>query len=125
MAHMGSSTRDTATKAALVPTTSYYASLHSTTPGTTGAHEFTGGSYARQLVKFGTPVTGLAKNHAAVTFTGLPALTGKFLGLWSASTGGTFKWAGHLKKTGTTHTFVFPTGSTFHIAATGITATIG
>lgn len=123
MARMAGATRAAETQGGLVPTTTYYASLHTTDPGTTGAHEFTGGSYARQAVHFGTATTGLSKSAIAVTFTGLPAKTGKYIGLWTALSGGTYKWGGHLKKTGATHTFTFSTGSTFHIAATGITAT--
>ena len=124
MAHMAGATRTLATKGAIVPTTTYYASLHTTTPGTTGAHEFAGGAYVRVAVTFGTPTTGKAKNHLALTFTGLPAKTLKYVGLWTAATAGTFKWAGHTKLATATHTFVIPTGATFHIAATGITATI-
>lgn len=121
---MGNAARTSATNAVLVATTTYFASLHTTTPGTTGAHEFTGGSYVRKAFKVGTATSGLAKNLAQIQWTGLPAKTGKYIGVWSLVATGTFKWAGHLKKTGTTHTFVFTTGSTFTIAATGLTATI-
>lgn len=81
---------------AFTPPAGIYASLHTASPGDTGANEATGGSYARQVVAFGAPVqdgTGYRiANTAGITFT--PAAgTYSHLGLWTASTGGTF-WAG-------------------------------
>jgi len=78
--------------ASYTPTTPY-ASLHTADPGDTGTNEASGGSYARQGVTFGAPAvdgTGYSiVNTADITFSP-PAGTYTHLGLWTASTGGTF-----------------------------------
>lgn len=65
-----------------------YLSVHTADPGTTGANEATGGSYARQQNTWGAvsngSITGTAK-----TFTP-GAGTFAFGGYWTAATGGTF-----------------------------------
>lgn len=81
------------TAAPCVPTTVYNLSLHTATPGTTGASEVTGGSYARQPITFGTPSSGSQASagvDAAQSFTGMPAEAGgtPFFGVWT--TGGTY-----------------------------------
>ena len=82
--------------AGIVPTTTYYMSLHTATPGTTGASEATGGSYARQAVTFGSASGGVLSSAGSVTFSGLPVSTPgwPFWGLWTAVSSGTYLGGG-------------------------------
>lgn len=68
-----------------------YASLHTDDPSTTGANEVSGGSpaYARKAVTFNTASGGARALNADVTFD-VPACTVKYVGYWTAATGGTF-----------------------------------
>jgi hypothetical protein len=68
-----------------------FASLHSGDPSTTGANELTGGSpaYARKSITYAAASTGTKANSAACLFD-VPASTVTHVGLWSASTAGTF-----------------------------------
>lgn len=81
-----------AAEAVLVPGTTYWASLHTADPGTTGASEVSGGSYARQSFTVQAVGGNTVANVAAVNFAGLPVLGSgaPFVGVWSASSGGTF-----------------------------------
>lgn len=63
-------------------------SLHTASPGTTGASEATGGSYARQQTTWGSASGGVI-NGSAVTVP-VPSGTFSHWGLWTAATGGTF-----------------------------------
>ena len=54
MARIPTAGLNAAIAAAIVPGTTYYLSLHSADPGTTGASEFSGGTYARQAIVFGS-----------------------------------------------------------------------
>lgn len=80
------------TAAPCVPTTTYYLSLHTATPGTTGASEVTGGSYARQAITFGTPASGSQASTNAQNFTSMPAEGSgtPYFGIWTAATSGTY-----------------------------------
>jgi hypothetical protein len=83
------------TAAPCVPTTVYYLSLHTATPGTTGASEVSGGSYARQAITFGTPSAGSqasAGTDASQSFASMPSESGgtPYFGIWTASSGGTY-----------------------------------
>lgn len=73
-----------------------YVSLHTANPGTTGANEATGGSYARQAGSWGAASGGSISNDTAINFTSMPASTITHVGLWTASSGGTFLWGGAL-----------------------------
>lgn len=64
-------------------------SLHTADPGTTGASEATGGSYARQPVTWGAAASGTATG-GQVTFS-VNAGTYGWFGGWSALTAGTFR----------------------------------
>jgi hypothetical protein len=68
-----------------------YASLHTGNPGSTGASEATGGTpaYARKALTFASAASGTA-TAGEVTFD-VPAGTYTHFGVWSASTGGTFR----------------------------------
>ena len=65
-----------------------YMSLHTATPGTTGASEVTGGPYARQAVTW-DPATGKVATATQVVFD-VAAGTYTHGGYWTAATGGTF-----------------------------------
>lgn len=70
-----------------------YASLHSASPGSTGANELTGGSpaYARLPVVW-DPATGqILGLDAALEFDVPAGSTVHSVGLWSAVTAGTFR----------------------------------
>lgn len=97
MADLPSAGATTMLNAAPCPTgTTYYLSLHTADPGTTGANEVTGGSYARQAITFPTATSGSQASTNSQSFTGMPAEAGgtPYLGIWSALTGGTFKCGG-------------------------------
>lgn len=75
-----------------------FISLHTADPGATGASEVTGGSYVRQsaLSAFGTAASSKSvASDAATEFAAMPAATVTHVGIWSASTVGTFHggWA--------------------------------
>ena len=78
-----------------------YVSLHTDDPGSTGANEVTGGSYARQLLTLSAPSDGQTSNSADIIFDNMPAVTVTHIGLWTAATGGTFLWGASLVQTRT------------------------
>ena len=67
-------------------------SLHTADPGSTGTSEATGGSpaYARKAVSWSAASAGAASVTSPPTFDA-PAGTYAWLGLWSASSGGTYR----------------------------------
>lgn len=68
-----------------------HASLHDNDPSTSGANEITGGSYARQAISFSAVGTdGIVETDADVVWPVPASKTIKYVGLWSASTSGTF-----------------------------------
>lgn len=73
-----------------------WVSLHTGTPGSTGASEATGGSpaYARKQTTWGS-ASGGAITGSSVTFD-VPLGTYSHWGLWTASSGGTFLDGGAL-----------------------------
>lgn len=66
-------------------------SLHSADPGTSGASEVAGSSYARQNVTFNIPSGGAVAASAALNFTGMPSCTGSSaiagVGIWVSGLG--------------------------------------
>ena len=67
-----------------------FISLHTATPGTTGASEATGGGYARQACSWNAAAASSKTNSSALTFatTALAPIT--HVGGWSAVTAGTY-----------------------------------
>lgn len=66
-----------------------YVSAHTADPGTTGANEVTGGSYARQAASLPTGAAG--SGTAPAVNIPIPAgTTVKWIGVWTAATAGTF-----------------------------------
>lgn len=64
-------------------------SLHSADPGTTGASEVSGTT--RQQTTWGASSSGTASG-TQVTFSSVPAGGYTHYGVWTAATGGTFRW---------------------------------
>lgn len=69
-----------------------YASLHTATPGSTGASEVTGGSpaYARKALTWNSAATGSKTLSNTPTFDVPASTTVTHVGLWSAVTSGTY-----------------------------------
>ena len=62
------------------------ASLHTAFPGSTGTNEVTGGAYAKQAITVNASSGGVRLLNAAVSFTGLPVTTIKWIGSWNGAT---------------------------------------
>ena len=92
MARLPAAQENAALDAMFVTSTTYYLALNSTDPGTTGAGEITGGSYARQAITFAAASGGSKASSNSQTFTGLPAEAGgiPYASIWTAATAGTF-----------------------------------
>lgn len=74
-----------------------YVSLHTASPGTTGANEVTGGSYARVLItQWSSASSASLTNETSVLFASMPATTVTHVGVWDASTSGNFGMGGPL-----------------------------
>lgn len=69
-----------------------FASLHTADPGTNGANEVSGGSpaYARKAITWNAAASGALDNNANPVFDVPAGTTITHVGLWSASTAGTF-----------------------------------
>lgn len=93
-----------------------YISLHSADPGTTGASEISGGSYARIAVTWGTAAAGSMANTNTITINVPTTTTVAYFGLWTALTGGTYEVGGALSSSQT-----FNTAGTYTIAVGGLT----
>lgn len=66
-----------------------YISLHNDDPGTTGVSEIAG--VTRQQTTWGSSSAGTATGSQCV-FTSVPAGSYTHYGVWSAASGGTFRW---------------------------------
>jgi len=66
-----------------------YISLHTADPGTTGTSEQAGTT--RQQTTWGSSSSGTASG-SQVTFSSVPSGSYTHYGVWTASTGGTFRW---------------------------------
>lgn len=82
-----STSKDTAVNA--LTALGSWISLHSSDPGTTGASEVSG--VTRQQTTWGSSSSGTA-NGSQVTFSSVPAGSYSFYGVYSAQTGGSFRW---------------------------------
>jgi hypothetical protein len=92
MARIPAAQENAGLNAMLVPSTTYYLSLHTADPGTTGASEVTGGSYARQAITFGSASAGVQSSTNSQTFAGMPSESGgcPYAGVWTLASGGTY-----------------------------------
>jgi len=78
---------------------SRYVGLNSADPGETGTSELASSSgYARQVITFGTAVSGLISNSLAVVFTntGSNWLATTYFSVWDSLSGGNFLGSGAL-----------------------------
>ena len=66
-----------------------YISLHTGDPGTVGSNEQAGTT--RQATTWGSSSSGTASG-TQVTFTSVPSGSYTHYGVWTAATGGTFRW---------------------------------
>ena len=106
-----------AVAAALVPGTTYYLSLHSADSGTTGASEFSGGGYARQAIAFGTASGGAVASNAAQSVPNAGSTAATHIGIWTASTAGTYMAGAALASSVTAATVTFASGAVTFTAA--------
>jgi len=122
MALLAVASENTAIAAVFVPSTTYYLSLHSATPGQNGASEITGGSYARQALTFGAASGGSESSTNSQTFTNLPVEASgiPYFGIWSAASGGTYIGGG----TTTGLTGSLPDGISVNFATGAVTVAI-
>lgn len=72
-----------------------YISLHTGSPGTSGANEVTGGSYARVQTTWSSS-SGGSKAGSQVTINVPASTTIEYFGIWSASSSGTYIGGGPL-----------------------------
>lgn len=73
-----------------------FISIHSATPGTTGASELSGGTYARVAVTWNAASGGAVTNSNALTINFPASATAAYFGVWSASSAGTYYIGGAL-----------------------------
>ena len=108
--------------AGIVPTTTYYLSLHTADPGTTGTAEVTGGSYARPTIVFGAAAAGVVTSTTAQNYTGIPVEASgcPYFSIWSASTSGTYLGGGATTGLSTS----IPAGASISFAIAGIPAAV-
>lgn len=66
-------------------TTTRKMSLHTADPGSTGANEVTGGSYARQNAGYAAASGGACALSGSVSFTSMPAVTVTHIGIWDSA----------------------------------------
>ena len=95
-------------------------SLHTASPGFTGANEVAGGTYARQGVTNGVPATGVKTTTNAQNWTGMPAVTVTHFGTWSALSSGTWRGGAPLSSS-----LTVPSGATVAAAIGALTFTQG
>jgi len=89
-----------------------FLSVHTGATGDNGANELAGTT--RQSITFAAAASAAAASSNGQTFASMPAATTTDLGLWSASTGGTFQGGGALtasKTTASGDTLAFATGA--------------
>lgn len=67
-----------------------YVSVHDDIPSTSGSNEVTGGSYTREAVTWGSPASGQVSNSGSIVHDMPASSEAVALGLWSASSSGTF-----------------------------------
>ena len=124
MSDQSSTTQNAALDAMLVAATTYWLSIHSADPGTTGTSEVTTGTgtNARQQITFGSASAGSkasAGSHASQSFSGVTLAGNGYIGIWTAQTAGTYLWGAP----GAAITGPVSSGSTITFASGAVTAT--
>jgi hypothetical protein len=121
MSDLTAASENAAVGAIITASTTYYLSLHTADPTTTGASEVTGGSYVRQIIQFGAAAGGVMTSTDAQAFTSMPSEGGNlYIGLWTASSGGTYKWGSPAVAV----TGPVASGATVSFAIGAVTATV-
>jgi hypothetical protein len=89
-----------------------FVSLHTATPGTTGASENAAtGGYARQACSWNAASSGTKTNSTVLTFTTTGATAVTHIGTWSASTAGTYSIGAALGSSVTAATITVAAGA--------------
>lgn len=88
MARLPAAGENAAGNAVLVAGTTYYITVHTADPGTTGASEMSG--VTRAAATFATWASGSTSNVAAVTVNNPGSVQALYVGVWSAITAGTY-----------------------------------
>ena len=106
--------------AMIADSTTFYLSLHTSSPSNTGANEASGGSYARQSITFGSASSGVKTSTSAQNFTSMSSCTVGYFGVWSLVTSGTYELGG-----ATGSSLTVPSGATVAAAIGAVTLTVG
>lgn len=85
--------------------------LHSASPSTTGANEFSGGGYARQAMTWNAASSGSKTNSGTASFTTAGSTAATHFGTNSASTAGTYGIGGALASSVTATTITVAAGA--------------
>lgn len=80
---------------ALNGVTAAWCSLHTASPGATGASEVSGGSYARVQTTWGS-ASGSSRAGSAVTISVPASTTITYFGVWDSPSGGNYTGGGQL-----------------------------
>jgi hypothetical protein len=99
---------------------SLFLSIHTADPGNTGASEYTTYTGTRPAIAFTAAASQSCPNTSQIDFAAMGATTITHIGLWTATTAGTFKGGGALAASKTT-----TSGDTLRfVATTGVTVTL-
>jgi hypothetical protein len=99
---------------------SLFLSLHTADPGNTGASEYTTYTGTRPAIAFNVAASQSCGNTSQIDFAAMGATTITYVGLWTATSAGTFKGGGALSVSKTT-----ASGDTLRfVASTGVTVTL-
>ena len=96
-----------------------YMGLNTGDPGTTGASEVAGGSYARQSSTWASASGGSAATSNAQNFTGMPSATVPDFSEWSLVSSGTYEGGGQLGAS-----LTVPSGATVACALGAMTTAV-
>lgn len=88
-----------------------YVSLHTATPGTTGASENSGGGYARLACSWNAAGSGAKTNVTALSFTTAGSTAITHIGTWSAVSAGTYAIGAALASSVTAATITVAAGA--------------
>jgi hypothetical protein len=119
LTYLPASQANAAMQAMITASTTYYLSLHTSSPSTTGANEVTGGSYGRQTIQWGAASSGVMTSTTAQNFTSMPSCTVGYFGAWTLVTSGTYELGGT-----TTSSLTVPSGATVACAIGAVTLTV-
>jgi hypothetical protein len=109
-----------ASHASYAGNTALFLSIHTADPGNTGASEYTTYTGTRPSIAFPAASSQSAGNTAQIDFAAMGATTITHVGLWTATSAGTFKGGGALAASKTT-----ASGDTLRfVASTGVVVSL-